>query len=162
MRSQLLEIFVQYLLPPLATLVASGIAWALAQGGRLLKTKTDASKTALALAQLAYLAEIVVADIEAHEREALKAASADGKISPEEGRRLLTIAKERIIGLAKERGFDEARKLLEAMAPSITPFLTGIVERAVAGLGGVPTPRAVLNVYSDPSTVNHAAVAIRP
>lgn len=140
MRSELLEIFVKYLLPPLATLIATGVAWALGQLALLLKSKTEASKTSLALAQLAYLAEVVVADIEAHEREALKAASADGKISPEEGAKLLAIAKQRIIELAKERGFSEAQKLLEVMSPAVSTLLSGLVEKAVAGLN---TPPAV-------------------
>lgn len=134
MRSELLEIFVKYVVPPLATLIATGAAWCLGQLASLLTTRAKATKTSVGLAQLAYLAEIVVADIEAHERETLKASSADGSISKEEGARLLAIAKERVISLAKERGFDEAQKLLELMAPAVANLLSGIIERAVAGL----------------------------
>lgn len=134
MRSELLEIFVKYLVPPLATLLASGGAWALGQLALWLKAKGNATKTQLALMQLAFLAELVVTDIEAAERSLIKEVTADGHIKPEEATRLKALAVERLKALAKERGFSEAQKLLEAMTPSITPFLSGIVERAVAAL----------------------------
>lgn len=163
MRSELLEIFVKYVLPPLATLIASGAAWCLAQLGLILTTRAKATKTSIGLAQLAYLAEVVVADIEAHERDAIKESAVDGRITKEEGTRLLTIAKERIIALAKERGFSEAQKLIEVMAPTISTLLSGIVERAVAGL---PKPTAIpvsqMTVYGDPALSTMATVAARP
>lgn len=163
MRSELLEIFVKYLLPPLATLVASGGAWALGQLALWLRSKNEVTKTHLALTQLAFLAEIVVADIEATLRPMVKDLTEDGHITPEEGAKLKAAAMERLVTLAKERGFSEAQKLLEAMAPSIAPFLSGIVERAVALLPKpVVLPRAVMNVYDDPTKPPVSTFTTRP
>jgi hypothetical protein len=163
MRSELLDIFVKYIVPPLATLVASGGAWALGQLALWLKSKTDASKTMLALSQLAYLAELVVADVEATLRPLVKEFSADGQMAPEEAAKLKAAAVERLKALAKERGFLEAQKLLEAMAPSLAPFLSGIVERAVAALPREPlVPKTVMNVYGDPSGAASATVMANP
>lgn len=152
MRSQLLAVFVQYVVPPLATLVASGLVWALGQLGLWLKSKTSATRSAAGLAQLAYLAEIVVADIEATARPLVQEIAADGHISSTEGERLKKMAMERMVELAKQRGLDEARKLLEAMAPAVVPFLSGLVEKAVAGLPKTaPTPTSVMTVYGSPA-----------
>lgn len=164
MRSELLEIFVKYIVPPLGTLIATGGAWALGQLALWLKSKNNATKTQLALMQLAFLAEIVVTDIEATMRPLIKEVTDDGHIKPEEAERLKKIAMDRLVALAKERGFSEAQKLLEAMAPSITPFLSGIVERAVAAL---PKPQAlpntVMRVYGDPDNPTGATVtSVRP
>lgn len=143
-KGALLSAFVQYLVPVLATALASGLSWLLAQAGLWLKAKASTSKTAAALGQLAFLAEIVVADIEAHERPLLKELTSDGKLSKEDGQRLLELAVTRLKTLAKERGFDEAKRLLETFSPAVESLLSGLIEKAVAGLPKAsPEPVAV-------------------
>lgn len=154
-KSALLEIFVKYIVPSLATLMASGAAWALGHLALWLKSKTQATKTQLALVQLAYLAELVVVDIEATIRPTLKSVAEDGHLSKEDAEKIKAIAVERLFALAKERGFVEAQKLLESMAPSAATFLSGLVERAVAKLpassGSVPAAPAAPAVVAAPS-----------
>lgn len=163
--STVIETLVKVAVPALVTLTVGGLAWIARQGAQYFATiwETKQAKWAAGMNQLMVLAELVVIDIEANERSAIKEATADGRISKEEGGRLFTIAKERIIAMAKEKGFSEAQKLLGVMAPDASSLLSGIIERAVATLPtSAPTPRTVMNVYGDPALPLAATVQARP
>lgn len=133
-KSTLLSVFVQYLLPVFATALAGGLSWVLGLAGLWLKTKATQSKLASALAQITFIVETVVARVEAAERPLVKEFTADGHISKAEGKRLMDLAVSETMAVAKERGFEEARKLLETFSPAVEAMLRGIIERALLNL----------------------------
>lgn len=160
-----IKTLVKVAVPALITLTVGGLAWILRQVAQYFATvwETKHAKWAAGMNQLMVLAELVVVDIEAHERSVIKEATVDGKISKEEAARLFALAKERIIALAKERGFAEAQKLLGTMAPDAASLLSGIIERAVATLPkNSPAPKTVMNVYGDPAAPGGATVSLSP
>ncbi|MGH8525244.1 MAG: hypothetical protein ACREXY_13865 [Gammaproteobacteria bacterium] len=131
-KSALLGLFVQYILPVLATAIASGLTWVLAQLALKIQAEWSQSKWGAAMTQLALLAKSAVAEVEATLRPLIKEAAADGSISKEEAEKLKKAAIDKLVEMAKVQGFEEARKLLETLAPPVLALVGGFIESAVS------------------------------
>jgi hypothetical protein len=129
--SKLFELVVQYLAPVILTAAASALTWLFAQLALKAQAQWQQSKWGAAVSQLALLAKLAVAEVEATLRPLLKEATADGKLTKEEAEKLKAAALAKLIEMAKTHGFEEARKLLETLAPPVVALLSGFIESAV-------------------------------
>jgi hypothetical protein len=130
--SKLMELFVQYVAPVLLTAIASGLTWLLTQLALVAKTRFEASKWGAAMDQLALLAKVAVVEVETTLRPLVKEVTADGRVTPEEAAKLKKAAVDKLLEMAKARGFEEAKKLLESTVPAVGTLVSGFVESAVA------------------------------
>lgn len=152
LRSVLLDVFIKYLLPVLATAVAGGLAWLLTQLGLWIRAKWAGTKLALLTARVSELAAMVVADLEASLRPKLAEAAADGKLTPEEAAIIKKAAMDRLKELLQEHGIAEIKEVLGIFAPQVEHFLSGAIEKALsehkalqaAGVGASPGPSSPL------------------
>lgn len=140
LKSALLSLFVQHVLPILATGIGLLGAWALAKLAQKLDSDGKGSKVARLGAWAAHLASTVVADLEVTLRPKLKASTADGKLTPEEVKQLRDEALARLKALAGEKGLEELRKALGIAAPELDKYLLGLLEKAVGGLRAPASP----------------------
>ena len=121
------SLFIQYLLPPLATLLAAAMGMALRSVAKKFEAEAKDQELARILSKVATLAAAVVQDVEAEVRPTLGHASEDGKLSPEEKAKLKSLALARLIKALGEIGMDEVKRIAD---PDV--LLPGAVERAVA------------------------------
>lgn len=136
-KSELLKMFVQYILPSLATALGLAIT---AAGGVLvvwIKRKADAEgQHAIAKAGLDVLARAtelmrsVVAHVNVELAEPLRAASADGVITVEEGKALRAKALELF---KAEMGAQGMAALKDALGSNVEVWLSGLLERVLVG-----------------------------
>lgn len=136
------QIFLEYILPALLSLIGALASWALARLASHLRARTDAARWSLAVAQLADVARAAVAEAEVSLRPQFARAMADGKLSPEEGAAL----KSEVLRIVRERLAPQTWATLEAWLGSFVSWhLGGAVERAVVEdkleRGGALTPR---------------------
>lgn len=146
-KSRFLELFIEHVLPVLFTALAGVLTWACSQLAMKLKAQAEGSKLAAVAAKFAHFGEVVVADLETTLKPAMLEASADGQITPEEGKKLRAMAVERIKLMATEQGLTELSKVMGMSDAWIDTYLAGVVEKAVStvavGKEVVPAPAAV-------------------
>lgn len=141
LKSVLLEMFVQYLLPVLATGLAALLGLALKSLRDMLSARASESKLHTVSARVAHFVSVVVADIEKTVKPELEAASKDGVITAEEGAKLKALALERVKKLLAEHGMKELQGVLGIVAPQVEVYLSGLIEKAVSQL---PRPQTAL------------------
>lgn len=130
-QGMLLEAFLKYVLPPLATAVGALLVKSLFELSAWLKSKKDGSKAALVGATLSEMASSVVAHVDVEMRPKVAKAFEDGRLTAEEGAEL----KREAMRLLMERVPDALRKGAEELfGPLLQTYLSGLVERAHAAL----------------------------
>lgn len=134
------EMFLQYVVPILVSLVVSGVLWLLFQGGKLLAVRAKESKFFAVAAQVAHLAEIVVAEVDAVVRPKLVAALADGKVTQAEAEELKKVALAKLKELLAQRGMKELKGVIGIFMPSVDTYLSGAIEKAVASKRATANP----------------------
>lgn len=125
------EIFVEYVLPILATGIAALAAFALKSLVSFLEAKAQSSKIAAAGVKIAHFAEIVVADLEATVKPQLAGMVADGHITDEEKKTLKDLAMSRLKQLLSEHGLDSLSGVLGIATSKVQLYLSGVIEKAL-------------------------------
>lgn len=128
------ELFIQYVMPPVLTALGLGLAWLLTTLGTWATSRWKDSKVSLAIARTSHFAGVVVQDIEATLRPAMRAVTVDGKITPEEARHLKEAAMTRLKTMLGEQGLQELSGIVGVFAPSVDAYLSGVIEKRVAAL----------------------------
>ena len=123
----LLTLFVQYLLPVIATGLSALLGWGMKLGLDWLKAKGETSKAAHVGAVFAEGAASVVVHLEATMKAELLEASKDGVISPEEGARLKSVA----LAELKKLPAPMLAAAASLFGGGLDTWLSGLVERAV-------------------------------
>ena len=144
------ELFIEYVLPVLITGIAAILALGLKALAKKLEADAGSSKFSAAAAKVVHFTATVAQDLEVELREPMRAASKDGKITPEEAARLRHLALGRVRALLTQRGMDEVRAALGLQAAgALDTYLSGVLERVVATMpgkapvearNGVPSP----------------------
>lgn len=112
--------------------VAGGLVWLLAWAGSAFAKKAAANKLWLAAVKVAELASAIVRDIEATVKPEASRMTADGKLTPEEAKRLRDLALARLKTSLGERGLEQLRGTLGLAGVAAEGYLAGKVEEAVA------------------------------
>lgn len=131
LKSTLLELFIQYVLPILATAAFGGLVWLLVQLSRWFAAKGATNRFFLVTERVAHLASVIVADIDATMRPKLKSAAEDGKISPDEAAELKKAALDALKKSLSERGLTQLQGVLDVFGGPVETYLSGAIERAV-------------------------------
>lgn len=127
-RQTLLQMFLDYAMPPLLTALGAAAVWALAKLAAWLQSKGEESKLFRLTATVADLAHSTVAELNATLRPQLASALADGHITAEEGARLKATA----LDVLKNKLPVGLRTLAtQAFGASVDTWLGGHIERAV-------------------------------
>lgn len=119
------------LLPYVLAGLAGVLVWALATWRSKLGAQAGESRLAQWGARLLLVAEGIVRDLEVTMKPELKAAAADGVLSPAELKRLKDEALKRLKESLGEHGMAELREVLQVSAGSLGLFLSGIIEKAL-------------------------------
>lgn len=133
-KSLLMEAFIKYAVPILFPALAALVAWVLVALRKKLEAQAQESKIAAVGAKVAHFGEVVTRELEATLKPELKAATADGKLTPEEYKKLRDIAMARLKSLLAEQGLQELEGVLGIGAGALDGYLGGIIERAVAAI----------------------------
>lgn len=131
-------LFTDYALPLLATALSGLLAFALKALVAWLNSKAETSKGAAIAAKVAHFSELVVADLEATVKPELQKALADGKLTLEEKEGLKNLALERVKLLLADKGLGELQAVLGLLTPQIELYLSGAIEKALAGIKTSP------------------------
>lgn len=99
---------------------------------RKVATDGKASKVMLVVGRFAHFAGIVVQELNAQMKPALRAAVGDGKLTSAEVAALRGEALSRLKALAGEHGLKELQDTLKLSAPVLDRYLTGLIEAKVA------------------------------
>jgi hypothetical protein len=134
MTTALYEAFVKFILPVLATGLGGLLVILFAAAGDWCRARAKESKLAAVGAQVAMLADLVVADIEATLRPKLALAAEDGQLTSAEAAELKQVAMDRLKQLLAEKGLASVKGVFGILAPQVELFLSGAIERAVARL----------------------------
>lgn len=129
LKSQLFAAFVQYILPVLCTGVAAGAAWALHKLAAYLGAKASGSKVAQVGVLLSNAVASAVVEVEATLRPGIKAASADGHLTPAEGASLKAAALAKVKDILGTEGLQLLKDVLGVVG--IDTFLSGLIEQQV-------------------------------
>lgn len=119
------------LLPYVLAGLVGVLAWALASWRKKLLSQSGESRLAQVGARLLLVAEGIVRDLEVTLKPELKAATADGVLTPTELARLKNEALKRLKESLGEHGMAELRDVLQVSAGSLGVFLSGIIEKAL-------------------------------
>lgn len=136
-----LSLFVDYVLPPLATAAGSISVAVLALLVKWLREKAATTQAARVGLVFGELAQSIVADLEVTLRPKLQVALADGKLTPEEGRALKNSAMGRLTQLAP---LELTRSAHQLFGPLLADWLSGLIERANSARVGSDAPRSTV------------------
>jgi hypothetical protein len=138
-----------WLLGAAALAVSAGVVWALLALKRYLDTRTSIGAAYAVSAKLAEVAHAVVADVVQGMGEEFRQALADGRVTPEERKRLL----ERAIALGKvslsAHGLGSVEKVFGVALAGAEAIVSGAITRAVeariaTGTAPIVTPASPL------------------
>lgn len=119
------------LAPVLLTVLVAAVVWALNALREKLTHDGKASRLAFVIERSLVLAGAIVRDLEATMRPLLKEASADGKLTTEEIRRIKSAALIQLQASLKDKGLKELQEVLRIEAGQLGVVLGGFVERAL-------------------------------
>lgn len=136
--SPLLQSLLPALVPVAFTLLAAGTGalFALAKN-QIGKIKSQKLRDLVATAE--HFTEVVVTDIEAHERDTLVKDTATGKIPPGEGKVLAQLAVDRVKALLGTEGLADLQQVLGVEGGALGQYLGGLVEKHVANMPAAPS-----------------------
>jgi hypothetical protein len=139
--SKVLNVFLQYALPPIVTALAAIIVWALKKLGDYLHAKADGSKVGQALVVGTDFIGAAVSHVVAGLAPDVRAALADDGVISEAERNAL---KSKAIALIKAELPDGIKAVLGGvMQGGLDTWLSGTAEKAIAlATGSVPTAAA--------------------
>jgi len=123
--------------------LCAGAVYALAKLGQLLGNKAKANRMWLLLVKVEELAVAIVRDVEATVKPEAQRLTADGRLSPDEARRLRDLAMARLKTSLGERGREQLGSVLGLAGVAVEGFLAGKVESAVAAVKQGPVSAAV-------------------
>jgi hypothetical protein len=151
LKSSLLEAFLKYVLPTLATALAALLTALLAAATRKFTADAAAAKAAgksnliqLEVARAFHFADVVTHELEVTLKEEYEKASADGVITAEEGKALKDKAISRVLELLGTEGKSALIDALGIASGALPQYLGGLVELAVKKLDTKVTVAAEL------------------
>lgn len=134
----LMEMVVKYLAPPLLSALGSLLVWVFWKLGQKLDAQASMSKLSAVGARISHLAESVAHELEATLKPELLKATEDGKLTTDEITKLRETALARLRQMIGEKGLGEVVGVLGIVLPSVNTYLSGVIEKAVAGLPKEP------------------------
>lgn len=132
-KSAALEFFIKYVAPILGAATMAVGTWALKKVGDYFNAHAKESKLMAIGAQVTTVAQVAVHNMEPLKQE-YAAASADGVITAEEGEKLKKLAMEQIKLSLGTAGLTALKNSMGIGAEALPSFLSGLVEKTVAGL----------------------------
>jgi hypothetical protein len=126
------------LLPIAATLLTALVSWGLTELAKYVRSRTKNEAVNGALQRICHMADTTVAELNQTVADGLRAAAADGKITPDERAAL----KAQAVGLVQSRLAPEVIKAAAQGVTDITEFISARIERSVweqKNVIGIPT-----------------------